>query len=189
MSRRKLPPRLYLDEARGKWVIRFDGWNRRTPYGRDEKEAAQAMLDKILGDKCWAHAVRSLRPKPRKQAPPPWARSETEGLIYFVSATDDEYQIKIGFCAGDMSKRLAELQIGNPVLLVILATHPGTYAQEQAVHAKLANVRMIGEWFERSDGVMLALQAARGGVLHGWLAINGTSRLCTETAPTVEISE
>lgn len=166
MSRTKLPPRVYFNESRQKWVIRYDGWMRRTPFGLEQKADAEALLTKILGEKSWAHAVRSLRPKPRTPATAPWARSETMGLIYFISCEElANYPVKIGFCAGELGKRLGELQVGNPHPLEVLATVYGSYRQEQSLHGVLADDRIGGEWFRRSPTLERLLGAALIGTL------------------------
>lgn len=170
MPREKLPPRLYLDNTRGQWVIRYDGWTKRTGFSREEEAEAQAVLAKVLGKASWVRGIRTLPRRRRTPSVPPWCRDNTAGLVYFVSATDHaDYPIKVGFCAGNIEKRLCELQVGNPHRLLVLASHPATYAQEQAIHARLARHQLSGEWFERSHLVLSALDAAQGGSLIEWL--------------------
>lgn len=183
MARTKLPPRLYFNESRKRWVIRYEHWMRRTPFSLEQKPEAEALLQKILGEKSWAHSVRALQPKPRKTAVAPWARSKTMGLIYFVSCEEtDNYPIKIGFCAGSIEKRLCELQVGNPHPLEVLATTAGTFAQEQGLHLALAAHRVCGEWFRRCEPVERVLGAAMNGQLfHG-------NHFCAETVQSSEIS-
>lgn len=179
MARTKLPPRLYFHEARGCWTIRYEGWMRQTPFKRDQRDEAEAMLAKIVGAQSWVHAIRSLRPAKRVAADPPWARSRASGLIYFVSSAEQEsYPIKIGFCASDMDKRLCELQIGNPFALAVLATTPATYAQEQGLHKSLSASRLVGEWFRRSAEVENALADALAGNLYN----------CSVSVQTTEIT-
>lgn len=104
--------------------------------------------------------------KRRARTALPWCRDNTAGLIYFVSvATIPDYPIKIGFCAAAMVKRLCELQVGNPNTLIVLTTHPATYAQEQATHAMLAEHCLSGEWFARHDKVLSVLESAQRGSL------------------------
>jgi hypothetical protein len=77
---------------------------------------------------------RILYAPPPKPVEPPWARSRTLGIVYFISAAkNSDYPIKIGFCASNVEKRRVELQIANPYLLEVLATNLATYAQEQAI--------------------------------------------------------
>ena len=50
MPRRRLPPRLYFDEARGEWVIREGQSYVRTGCAREDIERAKARLHEYLGD-------------------------------------------------------------------------------------------------------------------------------------------
>lgn len=63
--------------------------------------------------------------------------------IYFI-ATQDRQAIKIGY-SGNVADRLATLQTGSPIPLVLVATMPGTQTQEQRLHAQFD--RINGEWF------------------------------------------
>lgn len=143
---------------------------RRLPFKREEVDKAQAALVKVLGKKEWAPAMRDLRAPDRKRVAAPWGRSRQVGVIYFVSAVGmDLYPIKIGFCASSLEKRIGELQIGSPYELELLASNPGSFAEEQAAHAKLSEHRLCGEWFKRSMDVLHALYAARKGELAAWM--------------------
>ncbi len=163
MPRKRLPPRVWFDEGRGRWIMRYGSWMRRTPFGPSEKDAAQAALDKVVGRRAWfSAAIR--RPAKRPRPEPLWARSKLVGIVYFVSKEgDDNYPIKIGFCAGGLEKRLSELQVGNPYRLKVLATVEATYGQEQAMHQALAEHRVSGEWFMRHPDMMCALAEAVEG--------------------------
>lgn len=69
-------------------------------------------------------------------------------MIYFVEMEGSK-AIKIGFTANDdVSRRLAQLQTGQPARLNLLGTIPGDMAAEKALHAEFAGYRANGEWFE-----------------------------------------
>lgn len=72
--------------------------------------------------------------------------SETDGTIYYI-ATHVEDVVKIGFTAAGIGVRLQELQTGSPILLKIVACHPGTMRDEKSLHKRFAHLRHIGEWF------------------------------------------
>lgn len=69
------------------------------------------------------------------------------GIIYFIQSGDDG-PIKIGRCkSGLAEKRLADLQIGNPVELSLLGTIIGDRTTEMSLHGRFARLRVRGEWF------------------------------------------
>jgi len=68
-----------------------------------------------------------------------------EGLIYIMRA---DVRIKIGWCAGNVEKRKAELQTGCPHPLEVLATFAGSREEEAALHRDFADLRVQGEWFQ-----------------------------------------
>lgn len=83
-------------------------------------------------------------------------RALAPGYVYFVGA--EEGLIKIGF-ATKVKDRLASLQTGSPVRLMVLATRPGCITQETAYHQQFAAYRVHGEWFERSPAIMSEIES------------------------------
>jgi hypothetical protein len=68
--------------------------------------------------------------------------------IYFIEMEGSK-AIKIGFTAADdVSKRLAQLQTGQPNKLSVLGSIAGNQDAERSLHAIFAAYRMNGEWFE-----------------------------------------
>lgn len=69
-------------------------------------------------------------------------------MVYFVAADGLPQFVKIGW-AGDVAKRLSELQTGNPFRLRILGTVYGGRDVEVHYHHEFASyrVRPGGEWF------------------------------------------
>lgn len=67
-------------------------------------------------------------------------------VIYFVRAGGS---VKIG-CAGDVQKRMRELQTGNPYTLELLLTLPGSQEEEFTLHQQFAADLIRGEWFQLS---------------------------------------
>jgi len=68
-----------------------------------------------------------------------------EGLIYIMRA---DVRIKIGWSAGNVEKRKAELQTGCPHPLEVLATFAGSREEEAALQCDFADLRVQGEWFQ-----------------------------------------
>lgn len=86
-------------------------------------------------------------------------------MIYFLEASKLDL-IKIGFTDGDdAADRIASLQTGSAVPLVLLATMPGDLATERAIHLAFADLREQGEWFRAEPKlrrVIAGVQAANG---------------------------
>lgn len=69
--------------------------------------------------------------------------------IYFAQIGE---WIKIGFTGSeDVSKRIAQLQTGQPQKIVLLGTIPGERDAETGLHQELAISRGNGEWFARDE--------------------------------------
>ena len=78
-------------------------------------------------------------------------------VVYFVQS-GPRGPIKIGV-AEDIKKRVATLQIGNPVPLVVMATVPGGFELERELHARFLCGRIAFEWFERdTPGLMETIE-------------------------------
>jgi hypothetical protein len=69
------------------------------------------------------------------------------GFVYFI--TDGE-ATKIGYSAAP-TRRLSDLQSGHAKRLKIVATFPGSFRQEQNLHAHFASTRIQGEWFKKDE--------------------------------------
>lgn len=76
--------------------------------------------------------------------------------VYFVQAGADG-PIKIGF-ATDVRRRLTNMQTASAAELRLLAAIEGDQDHEAALHARLAPLRVRGEWF-RDDPVLRAVMA------------------------------
>lgn len=87
---------------------------------------------------------REAREARRAQREPRW--------IYFAQVGADG-PIKIGV-SGNPWSRVAEMQTACPWELRLLAWRPGEAPDERALHQKLAQFRMRGEWFEPSTEVL-----------------------------------
>lgn len=58
--------------------------------------------------------------------------------------------IKIGFCEEwNLTRRIKELQTGNPYEVVLLGHIPGDILCEQELHRRWNEYRYRGEWFKR----------------------------------------
>lgn len=98
-------------------------------------------------------------------------------MLYFIqdSVTD---HLKIGFvkatCLEAVEVRRADLQIGNPSELLILATTPGSMADEQELHRRFERYHVRGEWFRPCNAILRFI-----------LEANASSVLWHEFVPTV----
>ena len=70
-----------------------------------------------------------------------------EGYVYFISSEKNR-EIKIGFTARPVEKRLKSLQTAHPYKLKLLTIVPGTTEDEKSLHERFANIRLEGEWFK-----------------------------------------
>lgn len=78
-------------------------------------------------------------------------RKDTKGCVYLVQSGAF---LKIGMCKStkSLAKRIAILQIGNPVEIVLLATKTlyggAVEHEEQRLHFKFSPYHVRGEWFD-----------------------------------------
>lgn len=79
--------------------------------------------------------------------------------IYFIS--DGEF-VKIGYTAGEPSKRLKSLQTGHPKSLKLLKSVPGDSETERECHHALAQYRVSGEWFQLCKPVQSFIKSFLG---------------------------
>jgi len=164
MARRKLPPRLYFVERRNRWIIRYAGLEKYTPYVLEEKRAAEALLRKYITSR--GDIKDKLKPNGTKKR---IIKNEL-GSIYFISKLGcSTYPIKIGFSVEDVNVRLVNLQVANPERLCILAIFYSHRSVEMELHKLLCQYRVLGEWFSRSDEVIGAMNAAKIGTLRAWI--------------------
>ncbi len=81
-------------------------------------------------------------------------------MIYFAQDSQT-YHIKIGWTDGDVEKRVASLQTGNPHSIKLLLAVPATREMEPALHRIFSKTRACGEWFHPSfDLLHLIVQLA-----------------------------
>jgi hypothetical protein len=77
--------------------------------------------------------------------------------IYFARCSG---LVKIGK-ANCVETRMRNMQAGNPFEIELLASFPGTYALETAIHHALQPLRQRGEWFEQGDDLTTVLDLVR----------------------------
>jgi hypothetical protein len=73
------------------------------------------------------------------------ARNESRTIIYFVQC-DVTTNIKIGI-SSDVPRRLKQIIGQRRKQLTVLATVPGTFGQEQRLHAQLGAFSVGAEWY------------------------------------------
>lgn len=82
-----------------------------------------------------------------------------QGYIYLIGEgrLADADLVKIGYSVNP-EKRIAELQCGNPRVLVLLGKVKGTPADEKAMHAKYIKDNVLQEWFRYSPTLYCEFQ-------------------------------
>jgi hypothetical protein len=83
--------------------------------------------------------------------------------VYFIQS-GLHGPIKIGYTV-DVVDRLADLQIGSPTLLRLIATTPGGFAVERQWHQRFADERLLGEWFAPSDRLLATIKEGARSVV------------------------
>lgn len=84
--------------------------------------------------------------------------------VYFVRRKDDASgPIKIGFTR-KLDARLQQLNSEYPGGVELLASCKGGAALEGAIHRRLADHRIDGEWFQAAPAVLNVLRAAKTGI-------------------------
>lgn len=79
------------------------------------------------------------------------------GYVYFITPEAPYHRdestslVKIGFTTKNPRNRLAALQCGSPLPLVLWAYIQGPESLERAFHAAFAELRSHGEWFFLQD--------------------------------------
>jgi hypothetical protein len=91
-------------------------------------------------------------------------------LVYVIGSDRLGY-VKIGHSANPEA-RLADLQVGNPLPLRILAVLGGGRELEKLLHDNFATHRVVGEWFD-FGGVDPALAVASAAALLGYPTLPG----------------
>lgn len=102
-----------------------------------------------------ANGFRLLRKKEHEEQ---YGTNE-DGYVYFVQGMAGGL-IKIGH-ALNVTKRLAELQTGSPVWLLVLATIAGSPVDERAFHRRFQHLRHHGEWFTPAHDLLAVIEAAQ----------------------------
>lgn len=82
-------------------------------------------------------------------------RPPADHVVYFIQAATG--QIKIG-TTGRVDWRLENLRGQCPVAVTLLATIPGRRVEEFAYHARFAEHRLHGEWFEPHPDILAEIE-------------------------------
>jgi hypothetical protein len=85
-------------------------------------------------------------------------------IIYFVGAAG---RVKIGVTT-NITKRLIALQIGSATKIELIATIPGDFKTEKALHARFSSARAHGEWFNLSREILSFLEEVKAGRFETW---------------------
>ena len=85
-------------------------------------------------------------------------KKEWTTSIYFIRAPN---AVKIGM-AKDPNRRLMVLQTSHPDELELVATREGGRALEAEYHARYAEHRVRGEWFEPAPAILSEIERLKG---------------------------
>ena len=116
---------------------------------RDEYAAAKQQGREVRAKE--KEGQPKVSPKPRSKA----------SWVYFIQDVDRRGNIKIGFTARTVEKRIAELGTGSPVLLVVLRKVRASRSFEAGLHERFAEERQYGEWFRPSARVLAFIEQVK----------------------------
>lgn len=114
--------------------------------GKDLKGEDGAWLPLVEAIEA-ARAINSELPSGAARARPPIERrpaANKKGFVYFCLCGE---HIKIGFSTRPLS-RISAISGSHPAPMEILVVVPGTFGDEQRLHAVFSDFRLGGEWFE-----------------------------------------
>lgn len=97
------------------------------------------------GDKLQLQSDGARERRARRERQRQRRSARLDGWIYFIQVGTDG-PIKIGY-AGDVKRRLGELQLANPFELRLVRAVRGNVLLERQIHAIYAHARLRGEWF------------------------------------------
>lgn len=124
-------------------------------------------LTSYMAKKVNLQMMAPVRPKNFRQPVVDTIWGKSEGLIYFIGASEQAEAprwIKVGFTAGDPRARLRAMQTGCPLELVLIASIPGPMKAETEMHEVFADERVRGEWFRASEFVLNTIENLVVGV-------------------------
>lgn len=144
MPRPAKGPRLYLrkdNDGERRWIIRDVFGDTRTGFHEKDYELAEERFRQYLSGE----------------------KGRPAGFIYFITCMSSvHYPIKIGWSSSLTDSRIAALQIGNPNLLTMVATLPGSQEDERRLHLYFGHLHVRGEWFVR-DADLIEYIGGLGG--------------------------
>lgn len=82
-------------------------------------------------------------------------------MIYFLNSIS-ENKIKIGHSI-DPCKRIAHLETSHPSPLNLLLVIPGGIKREMEIQKNFADLRVRGEWFESTPGLLEFIEKSKSG--------------------------
>ena len=126
----------------GSWLNGVSGCEDLCARFRDEYAAAKKQ-------------GRDVRAKEKERQTEVTAKTRARAeWVYFIRDFDGRGNIKIGFTARTVEKRLAELSTGSPVRLVVLRKVRAPRSFETWLHERFAGDRQCGEWFSPSPRLL-----------------------------------
>ena len=147
------------DEAVARWLSHCA--KKRGRFDADDiGHLAFAFDDLFFGLDTFSDPIRILSADVlRWDLPEPMHSDRLRGVggVYCVRAGD---HVKIGQ-AGDIAKRMAELQTGSAHTLDVLAVLSSNVANERKWHSRFSHLRVRGEWFRMCEQIAVVVRDAR----------------------------
>lgn len=152
-------PRLFtMDEAAGEMRVsrRWLGeWLRENPtseYGRPHY--IMAGRKKLFRREDFWFIKRGIETLTAERAKQNETAKADDGFIYFIEAGDF---IKIGYTRSPAS-RAVKMMTDSPHELKLLHFEPGTFKREKVLHRHFADIRVRGEWFEKTPELLAHIE-------------------------------
>ncbi len=122
------------------------------------------FLDADTFSAWWAtqpEAMPALKRKPLPDQKPQPLAAKGDAVIYFIRSGR---HVKVGHTT-NLSKRLSEIQTGNPAPCFVERVLPGTKQQEEALHRHLSKIgfQSRGEWYSWTKDIYHASKSFVGG--------------------------
>lgn len=155
-------------DARGHGHKKGSGW--RGPRRGVPEEAAQDYCDYVNGQSPSnapaslyypGHAPRDSKERTAEEEEAlrvlrdvKAQRENRQGYVYCIAEEgDNPFAVKVGYSVKPEA-RVGELQSGNPRVLKLLGTIPGTYEDENRLHKKYITHNLVGEWFKTTPELL-----------------------------------
>lgn len=175
MARTSEGPKLRRVHGRNSYSVRFTHQGQRVELsaGTSDPEVAaanaEALYERVTGGTRYLHPRGLSLPRWRALGVVPMVLAPAVSGVYFAWCPLLPQFVKIG-SSRNVRRRIRHFSTGLPGPLYVLAIHPGSKAEELALHRQLQSSRVHGEWFRADASVVSAIRgrtSANSGTLSG----------------------